>query len=171
MNPRCLLAGLAYFVALSGHAAPPTLPGGEAAMERIGMIASDEIAGAVAVVVTRNLRPWRDLGNTGVGGSGEARRLHPHGAAVELPEQRRERSSTHLPAGRRGGAEVAADGRGRITSVVEWPPPGGWGASPVGPIRLVPSAATERRTSRTGVATRVPGTGHSSSLLNAALDP
>ena len=41
--------------------------------------------------LARHLRPRRRLGHAGLDRSGQARRLHPDGAALELPEQRRQR--------------------------------------------------------------------------------
>ena len=73
MNPRCLLAGLACFVALSGYAAPPTLPGVGAAMER--MIASNEVAGSVTVVVTKD--KLRHLESNGFADIATKRRMTP----------------------------------------------------------------------------------------------
>ena len=43
-----------------------------------------------------HLRAWRRLGHAGVDRSGEGRRLHPDGAALELPEQRRQRRAPRV---------------------------------------------------------------------------
>ena len=49
--------------------------------------------------LTRHLRTRRRLGHTGVDRSREGRRLHPDGAALELPQQRRQRRPPRVPAG------------------------------------------------------------------------
>ncbi len=50
--------------------------------------------------LARHLRPRRRVGHAGVDRSREGRRLRPDGAALELPEQRRQRRPPRLPAGR-----------------------------------------------------------------------
>ena len=51
-----------------------------------------------------HLRTRRRLGHSGVGRSREGRRLYPDGAALEFPEQRRQRRPRRFPAGRGKGA-------------------------------------------------------------------
>ena len=47
--------------------------------------------------LARHVRTRRRLGHAGVDRSGEGRRLHPDGAALELPQQRRERRPPRFP--------------------------------------------------------------------------
>ena len=49
--------------------------------------------------LARHLRPRRRLGHAGLDRSGQARRLHPDGAALELPEQRRQRRPARVSGG------------------------------------------------------------------------
>ena len=49
--------------------------------------------------VPGHLRPRRRVGHAGVDRSGQGRGLHPHGAALEFPQQRRQRRAPRFSAG------------------------------------------------------------------------
>ena len=55
--------------------------------------------GVAAMLSPGSLRPRRRVGHAGVDRSGEGRRLRPDGAALEFPEQRRQRRPPRIPAG------------------------------------------------------------------------
>ena len=61
--------------------------------------------------LARHLRTRRRLGHAGLDRSGEGRRLHPDGAALELPEQRCQRRAPRVPGG--GGQESVQELSGR----------------------------------------------------------
>ena len=73
MHPRLLLAGLAFFAALTASAAAPELAGVGAAME--AMVAKHEVAGAVTMVVDKD--KVLHLGTTGLADIGTGRKMAP----------------------------------------------------------------------------------------------